>query len=84
MELYIGGQLFDTECPKNCPGKDEYLIQGGLCHRCPIFNCVPDKEGFCLIDSMDYRKDWALEFRKWFNNGCVDYPTLLLKYEKTD
>lgn len=79
MEIYIGNQLFGTECPKNCPGKEINFTQGGLCHRCPILNCVPDKEGFCLIDPSDYRQDWAKEWRNWFNNGCEGYPELKLK-----
>ncbi len=78
MEIYIGNQLFGTICPKNCPGKEEGFGQGGLCHRCPIFNCVPDINGFSLLEPYDYRQDWAKEFREWFNNECIGYPNLVL------
>ncbi len=78
MDIYIGNQLFDTECSKNCPGQEELFSQGNLCLRCPILNCVPGLDGFCLIEPNDYRQDWAREFREWFNNGCVGYPNLTL------
>ena len=78
MEIYIGGQLFGTVCPRKCLGWEEYFDQGGICYRCPIFNCTPDKNGFCLLEPDDYRQDWAKEFRKWFNNGCIGYPNLIL------
>ncbi len=75
-EIYIGGQLFPTACPKSCPGLRETFEQGGLCHICPIFNCTPNKKGFYLIEPHNYRQDWAKEFRKWFNNGWKGYPLL--------
>jgi len=78
MEIYIGGYLFDTVCPLNCPGKEGNIVQGGLCYRCPIFNCVPDKDGFSLIEPIDYRDDWAKEWAAWFNNGYKGYPNLIL------
>lgn len=77
-EIYIGNQLFPTKCSNKCPGKEEPICQGNLCHRCPIFNCVPTEDGFCLIEPNNYRQDWAKEFRKWFNNGCKGYPKLKL------
>ena len=79
MEIYIGNQLFPTKCPNNCPGKKTDIDQWKLlCYRCPIFNCVPNKDGFCLIEPNDYRQDWAKEFREWFNNRCIGYPELVL------
>jgi hypothetical protein len=85
----IGGQEFSTSCPDNCPGKDELVGQGGLCHRCPIFNCEPvevqpyemgpeQKEACCfrLLEPDDYREDWALVWKQWFDGGMVGYPHL--------
>ena len=67
-------------CPKNCLFKQEYGYQGGLCHRCPIFNCRKDVDGFCLIEPEDYREDWAKEWSKFFETGEV--PELRFKMEK--
>ena len=69
-------------CPQNCPGKGQLFYQWNLCIRCPIFNCkeIPGPEGvpFRLIEPEDYRKDWAEEFVKWFENNMQGYPNLRL------
>jgi len=31
-----------------------------------------------MIDPDDYRHDWAVEFKKWFDSGMRDYPELPL------
>jgi len=80
-KVVIGGYEFDRECPKGCPGRDEYFGQGGLCHRCPIFNCLPspgDDDGFVLLRPDEYRSDWAKAWRKWFDGGMEGLPSLLL------
>ena len=52
--IEIGGQMFDEKCPKDCPGKVDSIGRGGLCHRCPIFNCVGSSEEILLLPE-DYR-----------------------------
>jgi len=65
------------ECPENCKFKGESFYQGSMCSRCPVFCCVVDDNGFCLIDAPHYREDWAQEFAKFFA-GESDYPNLVL------
>jgi hypothetical protein len=78
--IMIGGIEFDRECPEACPGHKESMVQGGLCHRCPIFNCVSFGGGddFCLIEPEDYRSDWAEAWRGWFDDGMKGFPYLPL------
>ena len=71
----IGGYDFPENCPEGCPGKTEPCGQGGLCHRCPLFNCIPDDE-FQLLRPEDYRPDWAKIWKEWFDGGMVGYPIL--------
>ena len=75
------------ECPENCSGKKEIFGQGGLCTRCPIFNCkkapappeYADKDGmFCILEPEEYRKDWALVFQEWFKGDMKNLPKLFL------
>lgn len=83
--MIIGGFEFDDKSCEKCPERLEPFYQGNLCSRCPIFNCKKDEEdGFCLIESEDYRADWAQEFHTWIASGFVPelYPQLRLKYEK--
>jgi hypothetical protein len=82
QKITIGGQEFNKKCPVNCPGKERPIDQGGICFRCPIFNCSPDRDGFSLLEPNNYRSDWALEFKKWFDAGMKDYPTLKLFNKK--
>jgi len=78
--MIIGGYEFSEKCPENCPGRDEPFSQGGLCSRCPIFNCVPviDEDGFLfsLLQPDEYREDWAREWKNWFDSGMDGYPYL--------
>jgi len=73
-EIRIGGELFPVRCPEDCPGRGEDFSQGGLCARCPIFNCVGDP---ILLRPSDYRKDWAKAWRQWFDDGMKGWPELL-------
>jgi len=75
--MIIGGQEFPERCPENCPGHDEILTQGGLCHRCPIFNCAGDKD-MILLHPSDYRPDWAKAWKEWFDGGMKGFPALYL------
>ena len=77
--VVIGGQEFPTECPDGCPGKI-FLDQGGLCRRCPIFNCV-GPEDMILLRPQDYRKSWAKAWRKWFDSGMKGWPDLSFRVE---
>lgn len=82
MKVKIGGIWFEDKCPKGCPGKTEGLLQGGLCYRCPIFNCIPaPNDDFVLVQPKDYRDDWANEWKRWFDEGMKGRPQLRLRYE---
>lgn len=64
------------ECPVNCSFKENMLYQGSMCHRCPVFNCKKDEEGFSLLEPEEYRKDFALEWKHFFDTGA--FPQLNL------
>lgn len=81
MKVEIGGVEFESTCPSKCPGRSEPMSQGGLCFRCPIFNCIPspnDPEQFVLLRPEEYRKDWAREWKRWFDSGMNGLPKLML------
>jgi len=81
--MLIGGQEFDPKCPEECPGKKMAFSQGGLCHRCPVFNCVPAKgDTFVLLEPEEYRKDWAKVWRQWFDDGMKGCPELTLEIKE--
>jgi len=76
------------ECPSDCPEAKSPFDQSSLCIRCPILNCkqhlVPEILGgsgnyFRLIEPSDYRRDWAVEFKKWFDTGMKGLPELRLQ-----
>jgi len=71
-------------CPDNCVFKEDLIQfdQSCMCTRCPIFNCMKDSSGFCMIEPENYREDWALEWKKFFK-GEIDFPILNLQHEKT-
>lgn len=81
---------FPDTCPINCPDKGKEFTQSGLCIRCPIFNCKPfpykNEDGsesmISLIEPEEYRKDWAIEWKKWFDSNCEGFPKLLLFTKK--
>ncbi len=77
-EITIGGQIFPTECPKNCPEKKTAFYQGCYCSRCPIFSCVDRGGGFVLLEPEEYREDWAKNWKEWFDNSMVGRPGLPL------
>ena len=74
---------FPDSCPIKCPGQDEDKMQGGICHRCPVFNCSSmglDEDGFDIgpmVAPEDYREDWAEEFLHYINEGV--WPELPLR-----
>jgi len=72
-KVKIGGIFFNEDCPEKCPGHEEHFSQGGLCHRCPIFNCVGEVR---LLEPEEYRKGWAEAWKIWFDNGMKDFPEL--------
>ena len=78
--VIIGGIEFDDQCPEDCPGKNETVGQGGLCHRCPLFNCTGE---FILLRPEDYRPDWARAWREWFDSDKSGYPCLKLNREES-
>lgn len=75
--LVVGGVELPRICPSFCPERGKPFDQGNLCCRCPLFNCVGD----VILDCNSYRIDWALAWRKWFDNHCQGYPDLPLEKE---
>ena len=66
------------EVPDNCdfcPQLQEPFSQGGICFRCPVFNCSGEDP---LLHPIDYREDWAKEFAQWFKGDRKDWPQLPL------
>ena len=82
-EMIIANSIeIPDECPKSCSGKLDSFDQGSLCTRCPVFCCTPvmfDGENLCLIAPEDYRLDWAIEWKKWFDNGTLGLPDLRIR-----
>lgn len=82
--IVAGDVEFPDDCPVNCPEKEQPFYQGNPCCRCPIFNCrkvdTPDGD-FCLCEPEGYRHDWAVEWKKWFDEGMKGLPYLPLSYE---
>jgi hypothetical protein len=74
---------FPDKCPPECPLLKEPFYQGNLCTRCPVINCTGI---IVMIDPDDYRHDWAVEFKKWFDSGCgyKKYPKLLFHITKSE
>jgi len=75
-KMIIGGVEFFTKCPEKCPGQTIMPGQGGLCHRCPIFNCAGE---FPLLGPGEFRPDWAEAWKTWFEEGMRGYPILPLR-----
>lgn len=69
--MYVGDFKFPDECPEDCAYRGSFRARGqsALCGRCPIFNCVPDGDGFCPLEVDDYRLDWAAEWDQFFRTG---------------
>ena len=82
--IIIGGQEFQDHCPLDCPEREEPFYQGNMCSRCPIFNCTPPAgdPDFIMMEPDEYRKDWAVEWKKWFNRGMKGGVNLELHFEK--
>lgn len=83
--MKVAGIEFPDGCPAKCPGMKDPFDQSGLCSRCPIFNCETvegvDRKPFRMIEPEDYRKDWAAEWRRWFDGGMKGLPQLRLELE---
>jgi len=78
--MTVAGIEFPGRCPDKCPGHDDEVGQGGMCHRCPVFNCeeVVDTDGkpFRLLEPNEYRKDWAEAWKRWFDGDLRGRPVL--------
>jgi hypothetical protein len=81
--MLIGGIEFPDKCFEGCTLKDQHSLfgQGGVCTRCPIFNCAGDET---LLDPDEYRADWAKEWKRWFDEGMVGVPYLTFTITHTD
>lgn len=82
--IIIGGQEFKSDCPIDCPEIEKPFYQGNMCCRCPIFNCTPlaDDPDFVLMEPDEYREDWAVEWKRWFDCGMKGRVNLKLYLEK--
>jgi len=75
--MKIAGLHFDDECPRECPGFKENVGQGGVCHRCPVFNCSWNSEmEFRLVEPDDFLLSQAQAYRAWFDTGMEGIPCL--------
>lgn len=74
--MKIGDATLPDKCPDKCPGHDGYPGQGGMCARCPLFNCLPVKESdgteFRLVEPEDFDKECAKAWQLWFDSGMKD------------
>lgn len=74
---------FPDHCPSECPFRESIMERGqsAICFRCPILCCKPsqdeNEEPFVLVEPDDYRKDWLLEWYRFFKEG--KQPELKLK-----
>lgn len=67
--IKIGSFEFPTRCPNDCELQDN-ISQGGLCHRCPVFNCSSiDEDDEPLLAPEEYRLDWAQQWDQFFKTG---------------
>lgn len=86
----------DVNVPDKCPGTCAYKAEAqrmgmeSMCMDCPVFCCIAVPDPYheygdtgimYMVDPKDYRHDWALEWKKFFETG--EKPRLLLKMEKT-
>ena len=73
--MMISNIELPNECPKACPYTD--TIFNSACVRCPVFNCGDEP----LMRPERYNKNWAQEFKDWFDSGCSPekYPKLEFK-----
>jgi hypothetical protein len=90
MIKLIGGYEVPDSCPMDCPLRPEFMDQGDICCRCPVFNCkkTPDSsiyavDGyFQLMKPEEYREDWgkewALFFKTWKDKKEIIEPNLYL------
>ena len=77
--MIIADLEFPDKCPSNCKYNNVPQGQGGICHRCPIFNCAGED---ALLRPEDYRPDWAKQWKKFFITGSA--PLLFLQMEDDD
>jgi len=65
-------------CPKDCIFKYDLKKYGqqSICTRCPVL-CCKEINGICLIGPENFRKDWAEEWKLFFD-GKTDVPKLFL------
>ena len=64
--MIIAGLEFPDDCPTNCIYEDDFsnFGQNSICIRCPVFNC---SGSFKLMEPEEYRVDWAIEWKKFFD-----------------
>ena len=88
--LIAGNVELPDDCPQDCPFKGDIANYGqsAICGRCPLFTCKTfgteeDEMGpVCLVEPRDYRRDWALVWKAWFEGGMKGMPELKLKMEE--
>jgi len=78
--MLIAGFEFPDECPDICNSSPEMGLNMllNVCTRCPVYNCAI---GTLLVAPEHYRPDWAAEFKRWFDSGCVGIPQLKVEVE---
>lgn len=63
---------FPDKCPENCPHIDSIPIDGpfATCLLCPLM-CTTGESTMLFVSREDYREDWTIKWKKWFDNGMV-------------
>jgi hypothetical protein len=70
MILIANKYYLPDKCPADCSLRPKVgFYQGCTCMRCPVLNCVPDDDGFCILKAEDFREDWAAEWDLFFKDG---------------
>jgi hypothetical protein len=83
MIVQIDKYEFDTNTCIQCPESKKNYYQGILCDVCPIFVCQ-DIYNEPIINSNDYRIDWAKEFHDWIESGFMNEYFPELKFTITN
>lgn len=67
------------ECPKDCPYYNDISNygQGAICRSCPLFVCTGERD-YVLVSAEEFRDDWAVEWKEFFDTGMKKMPHLKL------
>jgi hypothetical protein len=69
--MKIGFNELPDECPPDCKFEGDIGRHGqnSICGRCPVFCCADKDPKERLVESEDYREDWAFAWAEFFRTG---------------